>query len=268
MCRILKKLSERLPNENIENGLIIFAGIDEYDEEILEIIEPQLKISMFYYNCGDKFITDVATQYMTSYNGNIVFANGDLCLIYVYKNGIFEIFKNITANLQKRQKKGGQSALRIARLAEETRHMYTTKIIDYLNKLNRDSETLIFGSKEVTNMILQNKTLQQSVKNKGFLEFNTKTIMDTQKWCKYFNENSDDEYNDYYENVLLYLDTDVDRLDFDINNKNEMEYYLCGQKLEQSIPFPKKENKYHDRLCGFEYIGIKYYSYETNNINN
>ena len=94
-----------MPNENISNGLIIFAGIDEYNKEILEIIEPKLKISMFYYNCGDKFVTDVVTQYITCYSGNIVFANGDLCLIYNYKNGIFECFKNITANLQKRQKK-------------------------------------------------------------------------------------------------------------------------------------------------------------------
>jgi len=221
---------------------------------------------MFYYNCGDQFIIDIATQYITCYDGNIVFANGDSCLIYVYRNGVFNLFKNITANLQKRQKKGGQSALRISRLAEETRHMYTKKIIDNLNKLNRDSETLLFGSKEITGMILQNKTLLQPVKNKGFLEFNIKTIIDTRKWCKYFNENDDDEYNNYYENILLYLDISVDRLDFDINNKNEMEYYLCRHQQEDSIPFPKKENKYYDKLCGFEYIGIKYYSYETNNI--
>lgn len=40
------------------------------------------------------------------------------------------------------------------------------------------------------------------------------------KWCKYFNEEIDDEYNNYYENILLYLNTDIDRLDFDINNSS------------------------------------------------
>jgi hypothetical protein len=153
---------------------------------------------------------------------------------------------------------GGQSAIRIARLAEETRHMYITKVVDYLNKLNRKDETLLFGSKEITGMIMENKTLLQPIKYKGFLEFNTKTINDTKKWCDYFNEIKEDEYNKYYENILLYLDTDVDRLDFDIENKNDMEYYLG----EDSIPFPNKENKYYDKLCGFEYIGVKYFSNE------
>jgi hypothetical protein len=54
--------------------------------------------------------------------------------------------------------------------------MYATKIVDNLNKLNRESETLLFGSKEITSMILQHKTLLQPIQNKGFLEFNIKTI--------------------------------------------------------------------------------------------
>ena len=139
---------EKLPNENLEKGLIIFAGINKYEEVILEIIKPELKIKMFYYNCGYKFIVDASREYLDDYKGNILFANGDTCLIYYYENGTFKTFKNITANLQKRQKKGGQSAIRIARLAEETRHKYVTKVVDYLNQLKRDDKTLLFGSKE------------------------------------------------------------------------------------------------------------------------
>lgn len=47
-----------------------------------------------------------------------------------------------------------------------------------------------------------------------------------------------------------------------MRGKNEMEYYLG----KDSISFPSKENKYYDRLCIFKYIGVKYYSYETNDI--
>jgi hypothetical protein len=267
VCRILKIMSERLSNNyyTMNDGLIIFAGINEYGEEILEIIQPEIKINMFYYNCGDKFITDVATDYLSCYSGNIIFANGDMCLIYTYKNGKFDIVKNITANLQKRQKKGGQSALRIARLAEETRHKYVTKIIDNLNYLNRDNITILFGSKEITKMIQDNKTLLQTISYKGFLEFNTKTINDTLKWCKYFDEKQDDEYNDYYEKILLYLDTDCDMSDFDIENKKDMEFYISKneniEKVNNYIPSPTMSNKYYDKLCGFEYIGIQYFSY-------
>jgi hypothetical protein len=251
-------LSERLPNEKLDKGLIIFAGIDEYDDEILEIIQPELKIKMFYYSCASKFVVDAAREYISSYTGNIVFASGDMCLIYQYDKGTFMIYKNITANLQKRQKKGGQSALRIARLAEETRHKYVTKIIDYLNKLNREDKTLLFGSKEITKMIQENKTILQPIIYKGFLEFNTSTILDTKKWCRLLNENDCDVHNEYYSNILEYLETDVDRLDFDKLNKNEMKYYLG----DDSIPFPTKENQYYTQLCVFEYIGVKYYSYE------
>jgi hypothetical protein len=213
---------------------------------------------MFYYCCGDKFVIEPAKQYLSSYKGNIVFANGEVCLIYYYDNGTFKTFKNITANLQKRQTKGGQSAVRIARLAEETRHKYVTKVIDYLNKLKREEKTLLFGSKEITKMIKENKTLLQSITYKGFLQFNTNTILDTKKWCELLEEKEEDIYNKYYSNVLELLEIDVDRLDFDKLNKNDMKYYLG----DNSIPFPTKENKYYDRLCIFEYIGVKYYSYE------
>ncbi len=257
VCRIFKRLTERLPHEQLDKGLIIFAGIDEYEDEILKFIRPELTIKMFYYCCGDKFVIDVTKEYLQSYKGNIVFANGDTCLIYNYDGGVFKTFKNITANLQKRQKKGGQSAPRIARLAEETRHKYVTKIADYLNKLKRDEKTLLFGSKEITKIIQENKTILQPITFKGFLEFNTNTILDTKKWCKLLEEKDGSDNDEYYSDILEFLEIDVDRLDFNPLDKDNMKYYLG----DGSIPFPTKENQYYNRLCLFEYIGVKYYSY-------
>ena len=46
------------------NGLFIYAGIDEYDSEILEIIEPKIKCDIFYYNCGNKFNIDIIKKYL------------------------------------------------------------------------------------------------------------------------------------------------------------------------------------------------------------
>jgi hypothetical protein len=69
--------------------------------------------------------------------------------------------------------------VRIARLAEETRHIYVVKIIDYLNELDRDCKTLLYGSNEITGMILSMKTLLCPVSYKGFLKFDMNTIKNT-----------------------------------------------------------------------------------------
>lgn len=237
----------------------------------MEIIHPEMKINIFYYNCGDKFITHIIEDYIKKHSGNIVFANGDMCLIYKYNNGCFKIFKNITANLQKRQKKGGQSAVRIARLAEETRHKYIIKIIDYLNLLNKNDKTLLFGSNEITKMILENKTLLCNIEYKGFLEFDTKTINCTHKWCKILNETDENKYDNYYQEIIYCLQNNIDKLDFDINNKNQMKYYLIKNNnvdiCDKNIPFPNKSNSNYNKLCNFEYIGVKFYSINYDELN-
>lgn len=218
VCRILTKLRELLPQQDMTLGLIVYCGIDEYEEEITKIIIPKIKLDLFYYNCGNKFITDIAEKYTNEYKGNIVFADGNNCIIYEFKSGKFIVKKRFDALLQKRQRKGGQSAVRIARLAEETRHMYVVKIIDNLNLLERNCKTMLFGSNEITSMIMSMKTLLCPVTYGGFLEFNTDTIKNTQKWVQYFNpDNEHNLYDDKYKFIIECLDITekIDMLDFD-----------------------------------------------------
>lgn len=238
----------------LDKGLIILAGIDEYDKEIFELIIPEVKLNVFYYNCSDSFNINICIEYLKTYKGNIVFANGDECFIYSFENGNFVQKKHMTANLQKRQKKGGQSALRIARLAEETRHSYIIRIVDNLNMLNRDEKTLLFGSKEITDMIISNNTLLQQVNYSGFLDFNSRTILDTKKW--YTLLKNDSNYDNFYEEIVYFLDCNVDMLDFEPLIKNEMKYYIGYDGL----PLPNFSNKYYEKLKLFEYIGVKYFN--------
>jgi hypothetical protein len=259
-------------------GLIIYCGIDENEDEIFHIIQPKIKLNVFYYNCGKKFITDVAMEYMSNCNGNIVFANGDECIIYEFKNGSFSLKKRFDALLQKRQKKGGQSAQRIARLAEETRHMYVVKIIDNLNLLNRDYKTVLFGSNEITKMILEMKTLLCPISYGGFLNFDRNTIKNTGIWIEYLKNTLTSEYDLKYKQIVEYLENhfQIDRLDFDQTNSNEMEFFICKTNencLERNnicinaknrIPFPPIQSQYYKKLSMFEYIGVKYFSYDTN----
>ena len=288
VCRILTHLNEIISNKTskLSMGLIIYAGIDEYEKEIYEIIQPKLKLDIFYYNCGSKFITYMAEKYVIDYSGNIVFANSDKCMIYELVNGEFKLKKQFDALLQKRQKKGGQSALRISRLAEETRHMYVVKIIDNLNLLNRNCKTILFGSSEITSMILSMKTLLTPIVDGGFLEFDNGTICNVRKWIEVLNDVNNNEnnckYDGYYKTIIECLDfTDkIDRLDFTKENKDNMEFYLendnnnnndngnknnvIDDKLNnKNIPFPSFESQYYSRLSGFEYIGVKYFAYEN-----
>lgn len=257
VCKILKCLSEKISSQSLEKGLMIYTGIDEYDKLLLHFIIPEIKLNIFYYNCGDRFNTEIAHQYLKKYDGNVIFANGLHCLIYSYNNGTFVLNKQINAHLQKRQKKGGQSAIRIARLAEETRYMYVVRIVEYVNKLNTDGRTALLGSSEITEMVMKSKILSHEIIYLGFLDFNKSTILDTRKWCKVLED--ENKYDNFYNKIILYLDTDIEKLDFDIDYKLEMKFYVG----DGGIPFPENESKYYSRLCGFNYIGVKYFNYEN-----
>lgn len=259
VCKLLKSLSEKLSCKKFTKGIIIFAGIDEFGEEIFEFIEPNLCVNIFYYNCGGKFNTDILGNFMQECAGNIILANGNECIIYEFINGGFMKKAHINACLQKRQKHGGQSANRIMRLAEETRHMYVTKVIDTLNSFDRSNKMFLFGSKEICSMIHNHSQKLVCIDDGGFLDFNNRTINNTEFFVNKLKDVP--VFNKYYEKIVLYLDTDVDMLDFDIEKRDEMEFYISNNyKSDKSIPLPENNNPFHAQLCGFEYVGIKYYA--------
>ena len=45
-------------NKVNENGIILYAGINEYDIEIFKIFIPKICLNQFYYNCGKVFVID------------------------------------------------------------------------------------------------------------------------------------------------------------------------------------------------------------------
>jgi hypothetical protein len=213
---------------------------------------------------------------MVKHDGSIVFANGSDCYIYEWFAGKFNKIKHINANLIKRHKKGGQSSVRFARLAEESRLHYVTHVIDYLNQI-KTKNNWIFGSNEIVNMIMERKSdIHIKLTNGGFYNFNDTSITNTEYWLSYIQQKNN--YDKYYEKILLYLDTDPDRLDFDPINIEQMEYYICdinklfnkinGNKINENknkqIPLDIK-SKYYSRLQMFTYIGVKYFNYDLTN---
>lgn len=263
---LLTKISIRWKANKYDNGVFIYAGVDEFNKTIIEFIEPINKCDIFYYNCGSKFNTEIISKYMSENEGTIIFANGDECFIYQWIGGEFQMKKNLNANLTKRHNKGGQSAKRFQRLAEESRAIYVTRVVDQLNTLTTKNN-FIFGSTEIVGMIMSNKTRLLNVINEGFLNFNKQTIKNTRNWIQYidgsYNKNS--KYDKIYDDVLYKLNNDIDFLDFDYNNRSTMDYCLCNDESEETktIPFPNVDSDYYVKFCGFEYIGIKFYAHEN-----
>ena len=267
--RLLTKISENIDVKIYPNGLFIYAGIDEFDKEIFELIEPNVKCDIFYYNCGNKFNTDIIKKYLETFSGTIVFANGKECIIYEYKNEFIKK-KHIHANLIKRHKKGGQSQVRFGRLAEESRTHYVSYVIDYLNKITTKNNW-IFGSDEIVSMIIERKNeIYVPIKKGGFYDFDSTSINNTKHWLNYLTEPDEDANNKIYEQILYYLDTSPEYLDFDPKNAKTMKYFIT--KLPLSNELLKSEShiklistsKHYLRLNIFDYIAVKYFNYELN----
>lgn len=268
-----QKFSEGLRAHEL--GICCFVGINEYSDEICELIEPDSKITQFYYSCANKFHIEPVDKYIgTNTSGVLVFANGNECLCYQFASGQFVKLFGINGHLIKSHKKGGFSANRFARLADESRHNYIVRIADRIRNLVNSSLELgtdlsnriwIFGSEDIVQMFQTYWAGLSQVKimSGGFLNFNSNTINNTQYWLDFLSRPNPNEFESYYGKIKLYLDTNPDMLDFDKTNKSETKFFI-EKNPEQSqgnqIPFPTSSSKYYLDLVLFEYIGVKYFS--------
>lgn len=262
VIKILTKIKVNIGSKIFKNGIIIYCGVDNNNYEIFELIEPEYECNDFYYNCGKKFNTTYIDKYFSKNNGHIIFTSGNETIIYKY-NGKFTKVKHINANLIKRHKKGGQSQKRFDKLAEESRMIYVTNIIDNLNTLNSDNNW-IFGSQEILDMVLSRKK-KVDIKNGGFLNFNKTTINDTKKFSQYL-EISNNNNDDILKEMIYYLETGPDFLDFDMSNITNMKNFIIkDDHLYDEIKNSNKriilniDSKYYEKLYMFNYIGLKFY---------
>lgn len=251
----LTRLSENLKECTNTKGLFIFFGFDEYDNFISVIKEPQIEYTGFFYSCSDSFVIDPILQYFETKHGSIIFINGTECFIYIFQDGEFVKRASLNGNLIKRQKKGGQSAQRFDRLAEESRDNYITRVVDRVNDLRSlphfdKYSCWVFGADEMRNMLLSNTKLLVKLQDGGFLNFDNRTI-NNGVWLSYLDRK--DDYSNIYEEVQLYLATNVDMLDFDPSNRHSdhIRLYLGYDGIPLS-----------DELKQFEYIGVRYYATE------
>lgn len=258
-----------------ENGLLIFAGIDNVGKSIFEMIEPRNPIHQFYYSCGKKFETD---RFMDLFEekpeGFVVFMSGSEALIYQFCSGKFKKVKTISANLINRQRKGGQSAVRFDRLAEASRHDYIVHLTEHLNRLIVDPKSInwVFGGEELKKMLLAFAPLKPKFLTESlYHSFNLDTIHD-----RYFANlmvNRDDDYLKAVDYAVELIQKDPDMLLFSEEeireNQQNVEWLLSIQQPIDTLQeqFPDIQNIYrlqinhksYGKLQGFNVIAKLFY---------
>lgn len=277
--QILEKISTKLEvlHANNKRGFFVFSGISDSGEEIFEVLEPQLQSKMFYYSCGSKFITDIFDSYYDEYCGSIIFANGDECIFYRFDGSLGCFSQEIKFNsmIGKKQKKGGQSAVRFGRIADGERAAYVIKLVESINKLGKKGNW-IFGSQDIIDDVFERKNqITVELQNGGYLEFNKDTICNTNRWIAYMKNESC--YDDIFEKTLKLFDVAPELLEFDpeiLRNVDMFEYIIItpdhptydDTNLPDTVIRLPTNSKFYGRLKNFVYFGKYYYKPSNNTV--
>jgi peptide chain release factor subunit 1 len=125
------KLYSRVPT----NGLVIYCGTiitDEGKEKKVNIdFEPFKPINTSLYLCDNKFHTEALNELLESDDKfGFIVMDGNGSLFGTLCGNTREVLHKITVDLPKKHGRGGQSALRFARLRMEKRHNYVRKVAE------------------------------------------------------------------------------------------------------------------------------------------
>lgn len=117
------------------NGLVIYCGTivtDEGKEKKVNIdFEPFKPINTSLYLCDNKFHTEALTALLADDNKfGFIVMDGNGALFGVLQGNSREVLHKFTVDLPKKHGRGGQSALRFARLRMEKRHNYVRKVAE------------------------------------------------------------------------------------------------------------------------------------------
>merc|ERR1712065_119015 len=119
-----------------ENGLALFTGnvvlSDGKEKKVTYVIEPHRPLNTSLYMCDSRFHVDALRDLLSnddSFGFIIVDGNG---VLYGKLTGNHkETLHKFTVELPKKHGRGGQSAVRFARLRMEARHNYVRKVAEH-----------------------------------------------------------------------------------------------------------------------------------------
>lgn len=117
------------------NGLVSYCGTivtDEGKEKKVNIdFEPFRPINTSLYLCDNKFHTEALTALLADDSKfGFIIMDGSCALFGTLSGNTREVLHKFTVDLPKKHGRGGQSALRFARLRMEKRHNYMRKVAE------------------------------------------------------------------------------------------------------------------------------------------
>src|SRR6201996_9040470 len=125
------KLYSKVP----PNGLVVYCGeiiTAEGKERKINIdFEPFKPINTSLYLCDNKFHTEALSELLESdQKFGFIIMDGNGALFGTLSGNTREVVHKFSVDLPKKHGRGGQSALRFARLREEKRHNYVRKVAE------------------------------------------------------------------------------------------------------------------------------------------
>lgn len=125
----------KLYNKVPPNGLVVFCGeiiTSEGKERKLNIdFEPFKPINTSLYLCDNKFHTEALSELLESdQKFGFIIMDGNGALFGTLSGNTRDVVHKFSVDLPKKHGRGGQSALRFARLREEKRHNYVRKVAE------------------------------------------------------------------------------------------------------------------------------------------
>ena len=125
------KLYSRVP----DNGLVVYCGTiltDEGKEKKVNFsFEPFKPINTSLYLCDNKFHTEALAELLEAdARFGFIIMDGNGTLFGAVSGNTRTVLQKFSVDLPKKHRRGGQSALRFARLREEARHNYVRKVAE------------------------------------------------------------------------------------------------------------------------------------------
>jgi peptide chain release factor subunit 1 len=125
----------KLYNKVPENGLVLYCGTiltDDGKEKKVNIdFEPFKPINTSLYLCDNKFHTEALNELLEDDDTfGFIVMDGNGCLYATLQGNTRAVLHKFTVDLPKKHGRGGQSALRFARLRMEKRHNYVRKVAE------------------------------------------------------------------------------------------------------------------------------------------
>jgi peptide chain release factor subunit 1 len=167
------KLYPRVP----PNGLVVYCGeiiTSEGKERKINIdFEPFKPINTSLYLCDNKFHTEALSELLESDSKfGFIVMDGNGALFGTLSGNTRDIVHKFSVDLPKKHGRGGQSALRFARLREEKRHNYVRKVAELAvqNFITADkvnvSGLILAGSADFKSELAQSELFDQRLQTK------------------------------------------------------------------------------------------------------